>query len=212
MFHVNILFARFTEHFAQSVWDSYLSLLPIDLQKKNSCFLRWQDRHSHLIGKLLLKKGLKEIGHEKSLAELKYSQYGRPYFNEKFDFNISHSENYVICAIGNDVRLGIDIEKVEKINLSEFVSILRTEEWNKIVNSTKPTSSFFQYWTIKESVIKANGKGLSTPLKDIYIKNEKAYLNKEIWFLKKIQIDKDYSCCLATNNFETNLQICEIIF
>jgi len=212
MLHVNILFTSFTEQFALPIWNLYLGLLPIDLQKKNSRFLRWQDRHSHLIGMLLLKKGLKEIGYEKSLTELKYNQYGRPYLNKKIDFNISHSGNYVICAIANDLRLGIDIEKVDKIDYTDFKNMMRHSEWKDIVNSIYPSFTFFQYWTIKESVIKADGRGLSIPLKDIYIKNEKAYLDGETWFLKKLQLDKDYSCCLATNNSEIDIHIHEINF
>jgi 4'-phosphopantetheinyl transferase len=126
MVHVYILYTKFTEHFTQSVFNSYLHLLPIDIQKKNLRFLRWQDKHSHLLGKLLLNEGFKNYGYENLLAELKYSHYGRPYLNEFIDFNISHSGNYVICAITNDsqLQLGIDIEKIEKINFPEFVNIL----------------------------------------------------------------------------------------
>ena len=212
MVHVNILFSRFTEPFNQSVWALYLSLLPTDIQKRNSGFLRWQDQHSHLIGKLLLKKGLKEIGYEKSLTELKYNQYGRPYLNEKFDFNTSHSGDYVICAIANDVRLGIDIEKVDNIDIADFKNLMRISEWESIVNSKCPNLTFFQYWTIKESVIKADGRGLSIPLKDIYINNEEACLKGKTWFFKKIQIDNDYSCCLATNNSEIDIHMHKICF
>lgn len=79
MIHAGILFTKFTEHFAQSVLNSYLRLLPVDLQKKNSRFLRWQDKQSHLLGKLLLNEGLKNYGYKIFLGELKYSQYGRPY-------------------------------------------------------------------------------------------------------------------------------------
>jgi 4'-phosphopantetheinyl transferase len=212
MVHVDILFTKFTEHFTQSIFNSYLRLLPIELQKKNSRFLRWQDKHSHLLGKLLLNKGLKNYGYENLLAELKYSHYGRPYLNEFIDFNISHSGNYVICAIANDSQLGIDIEKIEEINFSEFVDILRDEEWNQIVNSTNPLFTFYEYWTMKESVIKAEGRGLSIPLKDIFIKNNNACLNEKIWFLKKIQIDEEYSCHLVINNSEFDIQTQKIFF
>jgi 4'-phosphopantetheinyl transferase len=209
---VDILFAKFTEHFTQSVLNSYLRLLPVNLQQKNARFLRWQDKHSHLIGKLLLDEGLKQYGYKKTLTELKYSPFGRPYLNESVDFNISHSGNYVICAIANNARLGIDIEKVEKIDCSDFINILRTEEWEDIVNSTDPAFTFFQYWAMKESVIKAEGKGLSIPLKSICIKNKEARFNGKIWFLRKLPIDKNYSCYLAINDPDFDVRICEIGF
>ncbi|MDR2383938.1 MAG: 4'-phosphopantetheinyl transferase superfamily protein [Prevotellaceae bacterium] len=36
--------------------------------------------------------------------------------------------------------------------------------------TTNPFFTFYDYWTIKESVIKAEGRGLSIPLKNIFVK------------------------------------------
>ena len=49
------------------------------------------------------------------IAVLKFekNQYGKPYLSEHpdFYFNISHSGEYVLCAIDNN-PIGVDIEEV----------------------------------------------------------------------------------------------------
>ena len=51
----------------------------------------WEDRHASLYGKLLLKKGLQDLGQDSSLTNLKFTEYNRPYLEGKLDFNISSS-------------------------------------------------------------------------------------------------------------------------
>lgn len=45
--------------------------------------------------------------------------YGKPYFDkiEKIYFNISHTEEYIVCAISNQ-EIGIDMEYIEKLQMS----------------------------------------------------------------------------------------------
>lgn len=97
--------------------------------------------------------------------------YGKPHIGnpiENVEFNLSHSGQSVVCALSLHRALGIDIEQVRRPpNLLDFardsfspseVMELATHPQDNQINR------FFEYWTLKESYIKARGMGLSLPL------------------------------------------------
>lgn len=203
---INIYYTKFTKHLPSELLALYTNMLPPDLKIRNSGFLKWQDKHSNLFGKLLLIQGIKDIGANISLiSKMNYDEYNRPYLSPEFDFNISHSGDYVLCAIGENIKLGIDIEKIRDLDFNYFNKTMTNSQWYNINLSEKPLSTFFHYWSIKESVIKADGKGLSISLLDINIENNIAQYNNRVFYLNRLGIDEDYSAYLATTTNDTNL-------
>ena len=85
-------------------------------------------------------------------------------------FNISHTNNLIICAVMLNDDIGCDVENTQRS--SDVLSIAKysfsESEINDLVMqpTMQKTSRFFDYWTLKESYIKAWGLGLSIPLKD----------------------------------------------
>jgi len=85
-------------------------------------------------------------------------------------FNISHTDNLIICAVMLNDDIGCDVENTQRT--SDVMSIAKYSFSESEVNDlamqpkTQQTSRFFDYWTLKESYIKAWGLGLSIPLKD----------------------------------------------
>ena len=157
---------------------------------------------------MLLKEGLKKMGlKENILSEIKYDRYLRPFIEENIDFNLSHSGNYVICALARDIKLGVDIERVSEIDFNDFTQTMNTQQWNVILQSPCPLYTFFRYWTIKESVVKAIGKGLQIPLKQIKVRSGLAEYGIEKWFLTKLYIDEKYPCTLATSSPNVNIKL-----
>ncbi|MFT6841720.1 MAG: 4'-phosphopantetheinyl transferase [Psychroserpens sp.] len=185
-----------------------LNVLPLELQEKNSKFLRWQDRHANLFGKLLLLAGLKKYGYDSScLKKIQFNANGRPFLDTNIDFNISHSGEYVLCAFSKTTKIGIDIEKITSIDFNNFDSVMTIEQMNSIKKSKDSIKTFFNYWTIKESFVKADGRGLEIPLLDIEINSNTAIYNNRIFFLNIINIDKNYCCNLASNSRNFNLKL-----
>ncbi|WP_074409450.1 4'-phosphopantetheinyl transferase family protein [Aquimarina megaterium] len=201
MHSIDIFFTSFKEPLEHSLFSDYLSLLPPDLRKKNSQYLRWQDRHAHLFGRLLLIKALKNCDIENNIWDLiAYSAHKRPYLTmNEYDFNISHSGDYVICAIGKNIRLGIDIEEHRKRNLKDFRNLMTADQWDEINNASCPLNAFYKYWTIKESVIKADGRGFYIPLNELEVKNNTVHFDDKLWFVNDFVFTKGYSVALATN-------------
>lgn len=177
----------------------YLKLLPLEMGEKILRFKRWQDRHASLYGKLLLKKGLEELQFDSSLADLKYTYYGRPYIPDFPDFNISHSNDCVVCAISTESRIGVDIEQIKPTPIYDFRNQFSEEEWKSITTSDDIYFSFYSYWTAKEAVIKANGKGFSMPLEGITIKDNKAIIEQTVWYIKRITLTSDYVFTIASD-------------
>src|SRR5262245_13021698 len=85
-----------------------LNDLPQNIQERIKKFRRWQDAHAVLTGRKLLSTILSDERTGLSLDNVMYSSTGRPYFNEKVDFSISHSGNIAVCAVSTGSKIGID--------------------------------------------------------------------------------------------------------
>lgn len=94
---------------------------------------------------------------------LGYEQKGKPYLREYPDifFNLSHSGDYVCCALG-DGPLGVDIQ--ERISGKEKVAERFFTHGERQMLRTCPRQErealFFRMWSVKESYLKLTGAGL----------------------------------------------------
>jgi 4'-phosphopantetheinyl transferase len=185
---IKIYYADLKAQLNDAIFFNYLNLFPIEIKNKILKFHRWEDAQASLLGKLLLKNGLKNIGIDSDLSELKYTKYGRPYIENVCDFNISHSGQYIVCAISTDGKIGVDVEEIKPIALDGFRSWFPEEEWAEIITSKNIYHAFYYYWTAKESIIKAEGSGLSIPIENIVLKEGQALIGKVIWYYKPITL------------------------
>lgn len=206
---IHLLYTSFNSPLKKQLYLNYVNLLPESLKERNSRYIRWQDQHAHLFGKLLLLKGLQMFKYTNEvLTYIGYNKYNRPFLNEHIDFNISHSGEYVVCVIAKDIKLGVDIEEVKEIEFEDFKEVMTDEQWKCIASADNSAKEFFKYWTIKESVIKADSRGLSIPLTNIHVNGDIAICEEESWYIKEIELDRNYCCHLACNrqNIKINIQ------
>lgn len=178
--------------------DDYKNLIPNVpefIQKQIKSYVKENDQKRCLFGKLVLRKLLMEFGYPKNvLQEIKIDENNRPYINQDIDFNISHSGDYVICAISTQSRIGIDIEEVKDIDVDGIKGMVFNDEDDKNFNSTqKLLDLFYDTWTLKEATLKANGKGLLIPMKDIEMHGKNVTCSNQLWNFSKLNINKDYS-------------------
>ena len=168
------------------------------LQAKVRKYKRWQDAYGCLFGKLLLIRALRDKGFHGDLNELQYTEYGRPYLRDAPDFNISHSGNLVVCILGGEGPVGIDIEEIRELSISEFKDQFTAIEWQIIQTAKEPLLAFYHYWTAKESVLKANGKGLSISPATVHIEtSQEAVLGQFRWKILTIDTFENYACHIA---------------
>jgi 4'-phosphopantetheinyl transferase len=208
---VQICYTRLDKKLPDFLFEEYLGLLPFPLREKNKRYLRLQDRYAHLFGKLMLLEGLKAYGFPNQvLSELQYNAYSRPYIEGNIEFNISHSGSYVICAMGKEIKLGVDIEEIKDIDFCDFEKVMTEDQWKNIYQSADPNRTFYSFWTIKESVIKGDSRGLSIPLLDIRVEDGTVEYEGQKWYLKELEIDERYCSHIAINSPDVNMEIKEL--
>ena len=98
---------------------------------------------------------------------------GKPSANVPLYFNVSHSGNYVLCAV-SDKPIGVDIEQIKPFRAGMVARYFTKDEAAYIWGDTTPTTEtvtvpeictrFYRTWTAKESYVKMTGTGISTDL------------------------------------------------
>lgn len=144
-----------------------LDLLPGHLRQKVGRFRRWQDAHASLLGKLLLRTALLHGGRPADLSRLEYSDWQKPSLPHAPHFNISHSGNRVVCLLSDIGAVGIDIEALTPFSFDDLHAQFTAGEWEAIRGSDSPLTAFYRFWTAKESLTKADGRGLGIPLQEV---------------------------------------------
>jgi 4'-phosphopantetheinyl transferase len=92
----------------------------------------------------------------------------RPAHVPDLRFNLTHTNGLVACAVTVGRELGIDVEHIGRpLNFDvpeRFFSQQEVEDLRALPKVEQRTV-FFDYWTLKESYIKARGLGLALPLR-----------------------------------------------
>jgi 4'-phosphopantetheinyl transferase len=187
-----------------NMYNSKLRLMPSGFVQKLNRMAHREDAQASLIGRLLLLYALQQLdyGHLE-LCNIQCNAHQRPYFDKTdIDFNISHSGEYVVCAIGRDNRVGIDIEQIKPIILDNFIHFFSPVELQGFSRHPKgELEGFYDLWTQKEALVKAEGSGLAFPVKDICIADGKARLSGYTWYLHELHISEGYKAHLAFQFF-----------
>jgi len=197
---VYVFITTLNSGYSQSLLKDYLSYFPKSYIKKAYSFKNREDTNRFFLGKILLLHGMRKLGYTHlSLKELSYNSYERPFFKASFDFNISHSGNYILCALSKHCKVGIDIEEIKKIHAPDFLNLFTENEQTYITNSHSSLSAFFQIWTRKEAIVKADGRGLTLQLADFDVRKDQVSVKANTWYLKDLAIAPGYCSCIATN-------------
>ncbi len=129
---------------------------------------------------LLLKKLLSEENITNPIINT--GEYGKPYISnhENIHFNLSHSNEMVLCAI-SDMEIGVDIEYIDpEIDLTLAKNYFHNKEYENIMNAKNKAEEFFKYWVLKESYMKYTGLGMNITLDSFeIIINEKIKLKND---------------------------------
>jgi 4'-phosphopantetheinyl transferase len=185
--------------------------LPKLIQKKLSNYQNYNNWKSSAIGYLLLKQALLNENQSQLLKNFSYAETGKPIFqNSNWHFNISHSESFVICVLCNNSEIGIDVQAYKKLQIERYKRHFNADEWEQIITHSDVSKAFCQLWSKKEAVIKADGRGLDIPLKDVKISdNNQVNLYQEDWILTELNLHGNYTIHLATKRKFEHYKIIE---
>lgn len=125
-------------------------------------YRRDQQRWTSLLGKYLLLHGLRLMGYSESgrQPKLAYGPYGRPRIKGGPDFNLTHSDTWVACALVPEGRIGIDLQADTQRDKSRLVQVFAPDEI-RLIEAGEHSAAYF--WSRKEALSKAIGLGMRLP-------------------------------------------------
>ena len=187
--------------------------LPLSLMEKIDSFKFSTDMQRSLIAHLivlqfyakLLNKNINEI-------QLKYNEHEKPSLKniDGHFFNISHSGNQVVVVF-SDKEVGVDVEKIKgdrrKI-AQRFFTKGEISDMRKAGIKDEQILYFYQLWTLKESYMKALGRGINMSLRSFAFKKQGEEFklafsaHDEDWFFHSPKWDNGYylSVCSRYND------------
>lgn len=210
------------ELYDDAVFAAAYSTVSLNRKEKTDRFLFKKDKILSLGAELLLSRCLEEQGIVSYQVE--YGDNGKPYLknciysdsakrrNGELYISLSHSEERVMCAV-SDMDVGCDVEKVTDIELEAARLFFTSEEYEKIAaqeTKEKQNDLFFRFWTLKESMMKATGKGLSLTPESFRVDmhaNDYGYTFKEY----DLNDGYKYSVCGSAEKYDKNIRFVRLI-
>ncbi|MBT9393138.1 4'-phosphopantetheinyl transferase superfamily protein [Hymenobacter sp. NST-14] len=170
------------------VLAGYLARLPPAWQQRVLACRRPARQQATLFGALLLQHALSAQAEPQLLEHVQRTPDNRPYLpGSEIDFNLAHSGGYVACALSTTCRVGLDMEYRAPKSIRAFRPHFRSAEWAAIMAPRTDTlQQFYNLWTQKEAVAKADGRGLNIPLREIQIQHRQALLAGTHWHVREV--------------------------
>lgn len=140
-------------------------------KEKILCFKRTINRKQSLGAGLLLKHILGE--YNLNFEDMYYGEKGKPEI-KGIHFNLSHSEDMVVCAV-SEKAVGCDVEKVGEYRngIAERYFTENEIAYLNLFDGEESKEEFYRLWTMKESYLKMTGEGVTIPLNQIeFLVNE----------------------------------------
>lgn len=196
-------------------WDSEelerkLQLLPIQMKQRILRYSDWQQQQLRICGKLLLQRLLFDLNSGKTLGEIQYDEWNKPYLPGALQFNIAHSGNIAICVVTNYGPIGIDIEKVKNVEIGEMQDYFTANEWEWLQKSNNKNDAFYYLWVRKESLIKAVGRGVEIPFSSVGVLNNEVIFDGISFFLHTVNLEVDYKVSISKKLKINNLEFIKI--
>lgn len=171
--------------------------------------------------RIILGRYLKiEPGH----VRFRYGNRGKPAVSDTGDisFNLSHSGDLVVYAVGEGQQLGVDVECIRAPEDMEQIAqrFFCSEEYRELltVPAHLRAKAFFNCWTRKEAFVKALGDGLSYPLDRFQVTlhptQPAAFVNidgctggETPWSLHDVAPSDDYAAALVVESRTSNVRL-----
>jgi len=136
-------------------------------EKKKATYFKFEHKqHVYIITQAVLRILISAyLDIEPAEVILVASKKGKPFLiNEpSLFFNISNSHDICVYAFSRDAEVGIDIEKIRELpDIDQLIekNLTSREKAYFLKNPDHKLSLFFQFWTFKESYLKAIGEGM----------------------------------------------------
>jgi phosphopantetheinyl transferase len=155
-------------HDAEAFADD--SLLCTEDRQRAARFRQPRDRHNFALGRTMAHHLVRPHG-APAPCVFSLGPNGKPYLPGAPAYNLSHSGNWVACAISSHEPIGIDIEAFARLRDFRKLIPAVTHPAERHYMESAPMDThlalFKRCWTRKEAVLKATGKGIADELQKI---------------------------------------------
>ncbi|MDN3509380.1 MAG: 4'-phosphopantetheinyl transferase superfamily protein [Candidatus Neptunochlamydia sp.] len=193
--------------------------------KRADRFIFKQDQSQFIYFRAVLRGVLGEqlSCHPKDIY-FKYSSKGKPfldpfYHTENLFFNLSHTKMFALIAVSDISRVGIDVEYSRPVphldRIMKTTLSLCEQSYVQSLPKDERSRAFLRYWTKKEALLKAIGKGLECNQMDYTFGDCRKEANSAIchgsakWIVQNILGSK---ICAKNNKFSSYLvnELCRL--
>ena len=159
----------------EALLREYRTLLTESERQQELRFHFARDRRRYLVTRALVRTVLSRYA-DVAPAEWTFAvnDYGRPLIANaaaaarQISFNVSHTDSLIILAVAQKHEIGVDVENTRVraacIDIADRFFAPAEVSALHALPEARQHDRFFEYWTLKESYIKARSMGLSIPL------------------------------------------------
>ncbi len=148
------------------------ALLTDDERARADRYRLARDRRASLVTRALVRTVLSRYsGVPPARWRFRTNEHGRPEIASPASplrFNVSHTDGLVVCFVSRGRELGVDAEHLGRdrrwLDLAERFFAPAEARALREVPAAQRRLRFLEYWTLKESYVKARGRGLTLPL------------------------------------------------
>jgi 4'-phosphopantetheinyl transferase len=179
-------------------------------------YIRSEDRARARLSRSLRRAVLSRyLGCSPERLQFACGEFGKPRLDAprtSLEFNIAHSGDWVLLAVGDGVPIGVDVEEQRPLHdhteiAERFFSCAERAALRGLPKHEQQRA-FFVAWTRKEAVLKALGTGLSTPLDsfDVELRPNRTArlvgsrvpaLDPRRWTLADVDVGHGYAAAVA---------------
>ncbi|RZS95510.1 4'-phosphopantetheinyl transferase family protein [Cecembia calidifontis] len=178
-------------------------------EKDSTAFIAARGMLRHLLSHYL--------GEKPESLQFGYNSFGKPFLmspshGEPLHFNLSHAGNLGLFAFSSEQELGIDVELIrEDFSIDSIVEHYFCPPEIKAIQNSDPSAAFslfFKFWTRKEAINKAMGKGLSFPLEKCNVSHIQGFdfspvslpdaeEKDPVWYVRDLSPEGNYAAALS---------------
>jgi 4'-phosphopantetheinyl transferase len=203
----------------------FLAVIDHDERAIADRFIFEADRRAYLAAHGLLRLTLSTfVGVPPLALRFGRSAFGKPFLlgqrqGANWHFNLSHTRDCVAIVLAQGTEVGVDVEStsahpVVDAGIAEYFFACDEVAYLKSsVSEAQQGERFLTFWSLKEAVVKASGKGLSQPLDGFSIRMNPLRVDfhvesgaQEPWCLAHWQIGERHIAA-AARGFDVRFQL-----
>lgn len=200
-----VLSAKLNEELLRESPHLLLRYLPPRFRSDVLKYKRKRKQWLSFTGKLLLAQGLNILEKKKlTKRSFRYTEQKKPYLDDQLGFNISHSNDRVICVIAPNHQVGVDLQENGKFRIAETAHLYFDQETQKQIATGQ--LNLIELWCRAEAFSKAIGTGLDQNIKNYNVLEASTIRENVRWNFFRIPVDPSFECVMVTDEIHPTVE------